>query len=132
MTVFRRIPLVIASCAVAGLAVTGCGTQQGGDGSAAGGTATTPAPTGVPTTLPTSQPAPTKPVAVVVHGVIEQGVEPGCYVLTPDQGGPKYLVIARTTPPIGVPVTVRGTTQPGMVSYCQQGTPLQATQIERR
>jgi hypothetical protein len=142
MTVVRRICLAIGSCAVAGLAVTGCGTQTAGDGAGAGGTASTPPPSvTVPPSVsplpPTKTlPRPTKtlpPVpAVTVLGVIEQGVEPGCYVLTPDRGGSRYLVITKTPPPTGVPVAVLGTPRPDLVSYCQQGTLLQVSKIELR
>jgi len=42
------------------------------------------------------------------------------------------VLITSTAPPTGVPVTVRGVARPGQVSYCQQGTPLQAETIEPR
>lgn len=126
--------MAIASFAVLALAVAGCGTKQADDSQAGGTQQPTPIGTTHPTIVP---PAPTKPVppasaTVVVQGVIEQGVEPGCLVLTPDKGGPKYLLIAATPPPVGVPVTVHGVTKPDQVSYCQQGTPLQVSQVERR
>jgi hypothetical protein len=69
--------------------------------------------------------------AVVVTGVIERGVEPGCFVLTPDQGGVRYLVLAKSPPPLGVPVVVHGTTS-DQLSYCQQGAPLRVDRIDPR
>jgi hypothetical protein len=138
MTVIRRICLAIGSCAVAGLTVTGCGTQTAGDGAGAGGAAGTPplptvsAPPSRTMPVPTKTLPPVPGAPVVVQGVIEPGVEPGCYVLTPDRGGSRYVVITTTPPPTGVPVTVRGIPHPDQASYCQQGTPLQASRIELR
>jgi len=134
--------LAAVSCAVAGLVAGGCGgTRVNG----AAGTPTTPTSSSVPPTVPTTLPAlpsPTRipptpakgggPFDVVVRGVIEKGVEAGCWVLTPDQGGPRYVLITRIVPPTGVPVTVHGIARPDRVSYCQQGTPLQAEKIEPR
>ena len=161
MTVRWRVWLAVAGCALVGVTVGGCGGTSGG-GSAAGGAAGTPAPTapptvpatgpatgsspasgiptGAPTTVPTSGsrvPVPTgsgfpRPSSVVVRGVIEMGVEGGCWVLTPDRAGPRYVLVTATTPPTGVPVTVYGTAHPDQASYCQQGTVLAVTRIERR
>ena len=68
---------------------------------------------------------------MVITGVIKKGVEPGCLVLTTDNGGAQYLVLAKTVPPLGVPVVVHGTTSDEL-SYCQQGTPLRVDHIDRR
>jgi predicted small secreted protein len=137
MTAPRRFSLGTVSVALAALALAGCGTQHG-DGTPAGGggpagggtvTTTTPAP------ALTLSGGPTKGVpqgtAVTVEGVIEQGVEPGCYVLTPTGGGEKYLVMGQSKPPVEVKVRVSGVTQPGTMSYCQQGTPLKVSTVER-
>ena len=154
MTVRWRVWLAVAACALVGVAVGGCGDSSGG--SAAGGVTATPVPTtpvtgsspasrlptGTPTAVPTSGspvPEPTgsgiplpRPDGVVVRGVIEAGVEAGCWVLTPDRAGPRYVLVTATTPPTGVPVTVYGTPHPDQVSYCQQGTVLAVNKIERR
>jgi hypothetical protein len=132
MTAPRRFSLATVSVALAALALAGCGAQQGGvpaGGGPAGGTATTAPPTTVVTPTGGKVPGAT---AVRVDGVIERGVEPGCYVLTATNGGPKYLVVTKTPPPTDVPVHVEGTTMPGTMSYCQQGTPLHVTTVERR
>jgi hypothetical protein len=68
---------------------------------------------------------------VVVNGVIKKGVEPGCLVLIPDRGGERYLVLAKSPPPLGVPVVVHGTTS-DQLSYCQQGVPLRVDRIDPR
>jgi hypothetical protein len=138
MTAPRLSSLAAVSAALTVLVLAGCGPQPGGGqagGGPAGGTATTTAPTTAPTT--TAPPTTGKPgggkqgTNVTVEGVIEQGVEPGCYVLTPTTGGQKYLVLGQTKPPTEVRVRVHGVTQPGTMSYCQQGTPLQVSTVER-
>jgi hypothetical protein len=142
MTAPRRFTLAAVSAALTALALAGCGPQPGGNqagGGPAGGTATTPATTAPTTTTPpTTTPPATTPTGksgsgttVTVEGVIEPGVEHGCYVLTPTSGGQKYLVLGQTKPPTDVRVRVHGTTQPDTMSYCQQGTPLQVSTIER-
>ena len=68
--------------------------------------------------------------AVTIDGVIEAGVEPGCTVLT--AGNTSYLILAGSDVPMGVPVRVEGTLQPGVLSTCQQGTPLRVTSVKRR
>jgi hypothetical protein len=80
-----------------------------------------PGPTGIPIGTP-------KPVTV--DGIIESGVEPGCKVLT--AGSTEYLILGGADVPMGVPVRVEGTLQPGVLSTCQQGTPLRVTSVKRR
>jgi hypothetical protein len=133
MTAPRRLSLTTASVALAALALAGCGTQHGtqagGGGPAGGATTTATAP------VPTLSGGPTKGSpqgrSVTVEGVIERGVEPGCFVLTPTAGGEKYLVMGQPKPPVEVKVRVSGVTQPGTMSYCQQGTPLMVSTVER-
>jgi hypothetical protein len=43
-----------------------------------------------------------------------------------------YLVLGGDDVPMGVPVRVEGTLQPGVLSTCQQGTPLRVTSVKRR
>ena len=79
-----------------------------------------------PTDLPTASGRP-----VVVDGVIEAGVEPGCRVLT--ACSIRYLLLGGGEDvPLGVPVRVQGLLQPGVLSTCQQGTPLRVTDVQRR
>jgi|SRR5215470_13542887 len=152
MTVRWRVWLAVAACALVGVAVGGCGGTSSG-GSAAGSASGTPTPStptssspvpstpaGAPTAVPTSGSGTSgpsgsgmpRPSSVVVRGVIEMGVEGGCWVLTPDRAGTRYVLVTATTPPTGVPVTVYGTAHPDQVSYCQQGTVLAVNRIERR
>jgi hypothetical protein len=80
-----------------------------------------PGPTGIP--IGTGKP-------VSVDGIIEEGVEPGCKVLT--AGSTMYLILGGKDVPTGVPVRVEGVLQPGVLSTCQQGTPLRVTSVTRR
>jgi hypothetical protein len=89
--------------------------------SSSGGGTFRPGPTGIPVGSPR---------AVTIDGVIEAGVEPGCKVLT--AGNTKYLILGGNDVPMGVPVRVEGTLQPGVLSTCQQGTPLRVTSVKRR
>jgi len=132
-----RLAVVVAGAAIM-LAACGNATDQPGSGSTGtpGPVASSSAPaTGAPTGGGTFTPGPTgipvgSPRAVTIDGVIEAGVEPGCKVLT--AGGTKYLVLGGDDVPLGVPVRVEGTLQPGVLSTCQQGTPLRVTSVTRR
>ena len=126
------------------LAACGNVTVQPGSGSTDRPTAG--APSSTPTSPPSSNPMPVpgggtvhpgptgipvgSPKAVTIDGVIEAGVEPGCKVLT--AGSTKYLILGGGDVPMGVPVRVEGTLQPGVLSTCQQGTPLRVTSVKRR
>lgn len=127
-----RFRALLALPAVAGaLLLSGCGDPAREPGS--GGTdPTTSAPTRstvplppVPTGVPTESGRP-----VTVEGIVEEGVEPGCKVLT--AGASSYLLLGGTDVPTGVPVRVEGMLTPGVLSTCQQGTPLRVTDVQRR
>jgi hypothetical protein len=140
-----RFGVLSASIAVgAAVLLSACGnaTDQPGSGPSDG--ASVSAPNTAPTTVPTSParsgggtfaPGPTgipvgSPKPVTIDGVIEAGVEPGCKVLT--AGNTHFLVLGGGDVPLGVPVRVEGTLQPGVLSTCQQGTPLRVTSVKRR
>jgi hypothetical protein len=146
-----RLRALLALPVVGGaLLLSGCGNgtdQAAGDPTTAAPTSTLPSsafptpvpvpstPTSVPTGTATKNPGPPgipigtgKPITV--DGVIEGGVEPGCKVLT--TGGTMYLILGGKDVPLGVPVRVEGILQPGVLSTCQQGTPLRVTSVKRR
>lgn len=130
-----RLGFVLPGFVVA-LAAMGCAPQGSTGSGDSGGSASTGPTTPVP--AQTSEPSggtgsavPPAGRAVIVNGVIERGVEPGCFILTPDRGGPVYLVLGVRGLPVGVPVTVRGTIS-SVLSYCQQGIPLQASSVQQR
>lgn len=153
-----RLRVLLALPAVGGaLLLSGCGnaTDQaaGGDPTSAAPTSATPTsaapttsafptpvplpstPTSVPTGTATKRPGPPGiPIGsgrpITVDGIIESGVEPGCKVLT--AGSTMYLLLGSEDVPMGVPVRVEGVLQPGVLSTCQQGTPLRATSVKRR
>jgi hypothetical protein len=129
----------LSALLLAGAALlTACGnaTVQPGSGPTAPTSSPTPAtPRPVPSGGGTFHPGPTgipvgSPKAVTIDGVIEAGVEPGCKVLT--AGNTRYLILGGGDVPMGVPVRVEGTLQPGVLSTCQQGTPLRVTSVKRR
>jgi hypothetical protein len=133
----RRLTVVslpaVAATAVAVL--TGCAqpTAPGGPPSP-----TTTAVTSQPASPPSSGPAsPTEPAGTpsgapaVYDGTAAPGVEPGCVVFT--TAGRHYLLMgAKGTVPLNVPIRVRGVVLTGVLSYCQQGTPLRVLDITRR
>lgn len=134
-----RLRILIALPAAAGsLLLSGCGDPTtepgGGPATVAPSSSAAPAPTGkrpggplpsMPPDLPTASGKP-----VTIDGVVEEGVEPGCKVLT--SGNTSYLVLGGKDVPTGVPVRVEGVLQPGVLSTCQQGTPLRVTGVQRR
>jgi hypothetical protein len=152
---FRALSVVVVTGVALLLAACGNATVQ--PGSDPSGQPTTGAPTSAPTGAPTSapgsapsanpmpvpsssgggtfRPGPTGiPVgsakAVTIDGVVEAGVEPGCTVLT--AGNTTYLILGGGDLPMGVPVRVEGTLEPGVLTTCQQGTPLRVTSVKRR
>lgn len=160
MVMVRLRALLALSVAGVALLLSGCGNAADEAGGAPTTTtattsapATTAAPTATPpTSFPTPVPLPGTPTsvptgtatkhpgppgipvgtgrAVTLDGVIEAGVEPGCKVLT--TGSTMYLVLGGKDVPLGVPVRVEGVLQPGVLSTCQQGTPLRVTSVTRR
>ena len=140
---FRALSALLVAGAALLLAACGNATLQPGSGStdqptvAPSGSA--PARSANPMPVPsgggTFHPGPTgipvgSPKAVTIDGVIEAGVEPGCKVLT--AGNTRFLILGGDDVPMGVPVRVEGTLQPGVLSTCQQGTPLRVTSVKRR
>jgi hypothetical protein len=123
------------SIAVALLAGCAASTESAGGGGAGpttttSATATTPAPR-----APTSTRPPSGSRTLVLDGVAERGVEPGCVVF--HAAGKQYVLVGAggvtlTGVPMQVPIRVRATVLTGVFSYCQQGTTLQVAQITRR
>jgi hypothetical protein len=66
---------------------------------------------------------------ITVVGVIEEGVEHGCTILR--SGEALYQLIGSTDPliVIGARLSVTGKPNPGLVTTCQQGLPLQVTAV---
>jgi hypothetical protein len=141
MVTARSRALLVLPATAGALLLSGCGdptTEPGGGGATTVAPRTVPgAPTGAPGKSATPvPPAPTDlPTAsgrpVTIEGVIEEGVEPGCRVLT--AGATSYLLLGGGADvPTGVPVRVQGVLAPGVLSTCQQGTPLRVTDVQRR
>lgn len=127
----RRLPLLhLATVVGLAVVVAGCGTTT----EPSEGPASTPAVTSEsPTRTASPSQSPTGPIAtippgsgdlerVTVTGVLEEGVESGCVVITDAESGQVYTVTGLDLPDrLGERVTVTGTVDPDMVSYCQQG-----------
>ena|SRR5258708_3670640 len=56
---------------------------------------------------------------------VRAGVEAGCIMLTTIDGKITYDVVGSKTPKTGTVVRFSGTTEPGTVTICQQGIPVQ-------
>jgi predicted small secreted protein len=140
MVTVRLRALSALIVAVAAVLLAACGNATDQTGSDPTGQPTTAAPSSPPSSAApgnggTFKPGPTgipvgSPRAVTIDGVIEAGVEPGCKVLT--AGSTSFLLLGGGDVPLGVPVRVEGTLQPGVLSTCQQGTPLRVTTVKRR
>jgi hypothetical protein len=114
----RTILPVLALAAV----LSACGTTEEEDPT----TRSSPMPSeptnpfGDLTKLPPSGP---KEARVTVRGTVTDGVEAGCVLLVAD--GVVYLLLGqRGQLAEGADVTVEGTLKPGLMTTCQQGTPL--------
>jgi hypothetical protein len=131
----RRVTLVAGLAAMISLAGCAPGTESSGGGGGAGPTTSGPAPTSPAPNSPTGTRQPPSAPTLVLDGVAERGVEPGCVVL--HAAGKQYVLVGAggatlTGVPMQVPIRVRASVLTGVFSYCQQGTTLQVTQISRR
>jgi len=118
----RRLRLVLLTAAVVLLA----GCAEPGQ-VPAGGSSPTPSvnSTTSPTASPTGSSGPAQLGEVTVRGTVQEGVETGCLLLAAADGT-QYLLIGGDPQVVraGASVVVVGRLQPGMVTTCQQGTPL--------
>ena len=66
---------------------------------------------------------------ITVVGVVEEGVEHGCRILR--SGEAMWQLVGSTDPliQIGARISVTGRPNPGLVTTCQQGTPLQVISV---
>lgn len=103
---------LLCGCAAA-VVVTCCG------GPGEPGPASTTAPSPAVVTAP----------EVSVQGTVVPGVEAGCLLL--DTGAKRYLLIGgdRNVLRPGRKVIVRGVPKPDLLSICQQGDPLEVTEV---
>lgn len=87
-------------------------------------------PTGSPSTpvedLPTLHPA-GKPI--LVTGIVGTGVESGCLILSTTSEVYQLLGASRSDLRTGSTVTVEGILRTNLASTCQQGKPLQVTEV---
>ena len=66
---------------------------------------------------------------LTVTGQVEAGVEAGCFIMK--AGDATYLLVGgdRSMVQAGRRITVRGRLNPGLMTTCQQGTPLQISEV---
>jgi hypothetical protein len=72
------------------------------------------------------------PAETTITGRVVEGVEAGCLLL--DTGAGEYLLViphhvGRSAVRAGARLVVRGRVDPGIVSYCQQGTPFVVSDV---
>jgi hypothetical protein len=69
---------------------------------------------------------------MTIQGVVQPGVEAGCYVLSASDGT-SYLLLGGDRAVIagGGSLRVVGRPQPGLVTICQQGTPFVVQSVTR-
>lgn len=97
------------------------------------------APTPSSTYLPSPEPeltVPARPLGALerLSGVVGEGVESGCRLLTPDADGrtPGRAVLLLSSDPRltpGAHVTIEGHRSEGTVTTCQQGIPFTVTRV---
>ncbi|NIJ13775.1 hypothetical protein FHU38_004119 [Saccharomonospora amisosensis] len=88
---------------------------------ACGGEANPPSESGELTTSPPPA-SPSEGEEVLVRGIVQTGVEPGCLLLiTP---GREYLLLDAPQVEVGKRYLVRGKLRPGAATTCMQGTPM--------
>ncbi|WP_157930598.1 hypothetical protein [Glycomyces xiaoerkulensis] len=139
-------------------ALAACGGGQGGGEETATPTTTSEAPTGAPAETGSTEPEPTDteesepmpddettprldPSAgsdksgpkseMTIGGTVESGVESGCLIL--EHKGTVYGIFGEYDESVvyaGAEVTLHGHTDPGMMSFCQQGTPFVVEEAE--
>jgi hypothetical protein len=119
-------PRLLTGLLLAGLLVAGCADPGGDSGTGQGATTVPPTSASNPSTT-TQPPAPGQ---VTVTGMVLEGVEPGCLLLS--GGGRRYLLVGgdRSQLRSGARVVVTGRVDRGLLSTCQQGEPLVVSAVK--
>lgn len=125
---------LIAALTLAGCAGDPAAMDDATGAGAAGvtGSASTPSP--APSVEPPTEPrGKGKPAGTqTISGTIAAGVEPNCLLLNSSSGSHLLIIKdekARAAAKVGSSVTVVGTSQDGMMTTCQQGTPFVVSQV---
>jgi hypothetical protein len=138
-----KISFVLVAGALAATVLAGCSGGSGKPAQPGGSVSASSSPgpsTSVPTPTATSSgqpPTPTPTLTVggaemTVSGTVVEGVEPSCLIL--QTSGKDYLLLLpasmdRSKVRPGAKLVVSGRLQPGMMSYCQQGTPFMVSSV---
>jgi hypothetical protein len=130
--VMMKKTLVLASGLLVAFALIlgACADPDSEQGAASGGSPTTVAPTTTPPEPPTSG-QPGGKTQVQAKGTVQQGVEPGCLILDTGQGQ-RYVLLSKDKAKLkpGAKVEVTGVQAAGLISYCQEGLPLQVESVK--
>lgn len=136
----RRAPVLrLALVAGLALALAGCGSSTEPPADSGVPTSAT-TPTTTPTTSSTTTGRPTAPMLttpavgkamrVTMTGTIEDGVENGCLVFTDEATGETYSITDDLPGSSAGPrVTITGSVDPEMMSFCQQGPVLLVDEV---
>ena len=129
----RRVPTpVVVAVALAAL-LAGCASRTAGPGPEPSDTVTvTPSSAPSESPMPSLSYSPKLPPSpsgeITVTGVIEAGVERGCVILR--AGTTLYLLVGQHPAIVaGATLVVRGRPDPGLITTCQQGTPLHVIEV---
>ncbi len=108
-------------------------------GTSGSGTAPTTGPTSGPTSASTYLPIPEPELTIPATrlgrlerrtGIVGAGVEAGCRMLTPDDGGAALqLLVGDARVVDGTRVTVEGYRNESIMTTCQQGVPFTVTKV---
>lgn len=123
-----RLVAVLGLALGAGLALSGCGSSQDGEGSSSA------LPSATSTSLPEDlTPTPTdRLLHVTVRGTVSKGVEAGCLVLTPESAAADgtWVLVGRTAGlKDGDQVTLRGARRDDLATTCQQGPAFEVAEV---
>jgi hypothetical protein len=146
----KRSLVVTVLLVINGAALAGCASRGAPSGAApSGGPAVSPSVASpsvagpstanpsttrespMPSLPPLTSKYPSTPASgeITVTGTVEAGVERGCVMLR--AGGAVYQLVGKDPAIVmGARVTVRGRPDPGLITTCQQGTPLHVLEVK--
>ncbi|WP_426563801.1 hypothetical protein ACPPVT_21145 [Angustibacter sp. McL0619] len=132
----KRVLTPVVAIAALGALLAGCGSRDADAGPEPSGTVAV-TPSSPPSESPMPSPSysakypPPASGEVTVTGTVEAGVEGGCVILRTDTT--LYQLVGQDPAIVaGAKVTVRGRPDPGLITTCQQGTPLHVIEVTPR